>query len=104
MAIRTVFINPVTYVKPILIKPYLSVRLEFKDCYFHAKSEHDVQVLQANGSRTNPASVVIKKTTFSYYSNKTNPYKDWFIYCYLRYELDSPIRFYIVVEGLSSFQ
>ena len=76
---KTMQIGPRRYIKPTLIKIYLNVRLLFKDCYFHAKSEHDVQVLQANGSRTNPASVVIKNTTFSYYTNITNPYKDWFI-------------------------
>ena len=72
-------LSPRQYLKPALIKIQLSVRLEFKNCYFQADSEYDGQVLQANGSSTNPATVVIDNTTFSYYISKTiNPYQNWF--------------------------
>ena len=75
---RTMQVGPRRYVKPTLIKLYLTIRLELMDCYFHANSEHDVQVLQTHGIITNPAIVVIKNTTFSYYTSKVNPYQDWF--------------------------
>ena len=65
------------YVKPSLIKLYLKVILEFNSCYFHTNNEQELQVLQVHGSSTNPATVVIKNTTFSYYTKKTNPYKHW---------------------------
>ena len=65
--------------QPALIKLYLSAGLELKNCYFHANSEREIQILQTNGnSRINSENVVIKNTTFSYYyfskimSNPTN--------------------------------
>ena len=64
--------------KPTLIKLFLTIRLELKNCYFHANGEHDVQILQTHGDIINPATVVIRNTTFSYYTGKANPYQDWF--------------------------
>ena len=61
-------------VKPSLIKLYLSVRVEIINCYFNAYSDNDIQVMQAHGNSTNPTTVVIKNTTFSYYTNSTFPY------------------------------
>ena len=72
-------VSPRRYVKPALIKVHLNVRLEFKNCRFYANSEHEAQIVQAHGSGTNPATVVIKNTTFSYYTTETtNPYQNWF--------------------------
>ena len=65
--------------RPALIKLYLSAGLELKNCYFHANSEREIQILQTNGnSRIYSENVVIKNTTFLYYyfskimSNPTN--------------------------------
>ena len=63
------------YVKHALLKVYLLVRIEFKNCYFHADIKNDGMVLQTYGTSTNPAMVVIKNTTFSYKKSKTNPYE-----------------------------
>ena len=72
-------VSPRRYVKPALIKLHLNVRLEFENCRFYANSEHEAQIVQAHGSGTNPATVVIKNTTFSYYTTETtNPYQNWF--------------------------
>ena len=79
IALHNLQLGPRRYVKPALIKIQLSVRLEFKNCYFQADSEYDGQVLQIHGSSRNPATVVIDNTTFSYYISKTiNPYQNWF--------------------------
>ena len=58
-------------VKSSLIKLYLSVIVEFINCSFKAYSDYDIQVTQVQGSSTNPTIVVIKNTTFSYYTNNT---------------------------------
>ena len=60
-----------------LIRLYLNVRLELNNCYFHANNEEEVQVLHVHSNSTNPTNVLIKNTTFSYYTSKTNPYKHW---------------------------
>ena len=79
IALHNLQLGPRRYVKPSLIRIRQSVRLEFKSCYFQADSEYDGQVLQAHGSSTNPATIVINNTTFSYYINITiNPYQNWF--------------------------
>ena len=61
-------------VKPSLIKLYLNIRVEIINCYFNAYSDNDIQAMQAHGSSANPTTVVIKNTTFSYYTNNTFPY------------------------------
>ena len=66
-----------SYVTSSLIKLYLNVRLELNNCYFHSDNQGEVQVLQVRSSSTNPANVLIKNATFSYYTSKTNPYKHW---------------------------
>ena len=79
ITLHNIQLGPRRYVKPALIKMQLSIRLEFKNCYFQADSEKDGQVLQAHGSSINPATVVINNTTFSYYtSQRINPYQNWF--------------------------
>lgn len=79
IALHNLQLGPRRYVKPALIKIHLSVRLEFKNCYFQADSEYDGQVLQAHGSSRNPATIVVDNTTFSYYISTTiNPYQNWF--------------------------
>ena len=74
-------VSPHQYVKPALIKLHLNVRLKLENCHFRSNSEREAQILQAYGMRnsTNPATVVIKNVTFSYYiTETTNPYQDWF--------------------------
>ena len=74
-------VSPHQYVKPALIKLHMNVRLELENCRFHSNSEREAQIIQALGmcNSTNPVTIVIKNTTFSYYTTKTtNPYQDWF--------------------------
>ena len=69
-------VGPHRCVKPALIKLYMSVRLEFENCYFNAKSVNEAQVLQTHGSSSNPAMLIIKNTTFSYFYATTS-YQNW---------------------------
>ena len=65
------------YVKHTIMKVYFSIRIEFKNCYFHADIEFEAQVLQTYGNSTYPAKVTITSTTFSYES-ETNPFEFWY--------------------------
>ena len=79
ISLHNLQLGPRHYEKPALIKIKLRIKLEFKNCFFQSDSEHDGQMLQTDGSSTNPSTIIINNSTFSYYINKTiNPYMSWY--------------------------
>ena len=73
-----------------------------QNCYFHADSETDSQVLQTYGSSTYPLTVVIKNITFSY-KRKTNPYEHWFNITVLDMSFSSLSHTTLVLEDSVTF-
>ena len=79
IALHNLQLGPRHYAKPALVKIQLRTNLEFKNCYFQSDSEYDGQVFQTDGSSTNPSTIIINNSTFSYYISKTiNSYKSWY--------------------------